>query len=119
MKISIEVRKEIVMVEEMEMVMVEGMERWFKKMKSVYRISNCPSSSQVKFATCTLLDGALTWWNSYVQTIGIDEANEIQKLENELWNLSLKGTDVAGYTQRFQELSLLCPRIVLEEKDKI
>ncbi|GJX00858.1 reverse transcriptase domain-containing protein [Tanacetum coccineum] len=73
-----------------------------------------------KFATCTLLDGALTWWNSHVKTIGIDEVygmswkklmklmievycprNEIQKLENELWNLSMKGTDVAGYTRQF------------------
>ncbi|GKD28789.1 reverse transcriptase domain-containing protein, partial [Tanacetum coccineum] len=45
--------------------------------------------------------------------------NEIQKLENELWNLCIKGTDVAGYTRRFQELTLLCPRIVPEENDKI
>nr|GEY05608.1 putative reverse transcriptase domain-containing protein [Tanacetum cinerariifolium] len=63
----------------------------------------------------TLVDGALTWWNSQMQTIGIDEAyemswkglmklmidvycprNEIQKLENELWNLCVKGTDIAG-----------------------
>nr|GEV99708.1 hypothetical protein [Tanacetum cinerariifolium] len=82
---------------------VVSLARWFKKMKSVFRISNCPLNSQVKLATCTSLDGALTWWNSYVQTIGIDEAyempwkdlmklmievyyprNEIQKLENEL-----------------------------------
>ncbi|GJS07703.1 putative reverse transcriptase domain-containing protein [Tanacetum coccineum] len=95
---------------------VVGLARWFEKMESVYRISNYPLSSQVKFATCALRDGALTWWNSHMQTIGIDEAcemswtdlmklmievyylrNEIQKLENELWNLSVKGTDVAGY----------------------
>nr|GEY84343.1 putative reverse transcriptase domain-containing protein [Tanacetum cinerariifolium] len=45
--------------------------------------------------------------------------NEIQKLENELWNLRVKGTDVASYTRRFQELTLLCPRMVPEENDKI
>ncbi|GJS52740.1 reverse transcriptase domain-containing protein [Tanacetum coccineum] len=45
--------------------------------------------------------------------------NEIQKLESELYNLSVKGTDVAGYTRQFQELSLLCPRMVPEEEDKI
>ncbi|GJZ34777.1 retrovirus-related pol polyprotein from transposon TNT 1-94 [Tanacetum coccineum] len=86
----------------------------------------------------SMMDGALTWWNSHVQTIGIDEAyempwkdlmklmievyysrNEIQKLENELWNLYVKGTDIAGYTQRFQELTLLYPRMVPEENDKI
>ncbi|GKE62479.1 reverse transcriptase domain-containing protein, partial [Tanacetum coccineum] len=42
-----------------------------------------------------------------------------QKLENELWNLCVKGTDVASYTQQFQELTLLCPRMVPEENDKI
>ncbi|GKD33609.1 hypothetical protein Tco_1249118 [Tanacetum coccineum] len=82
---------------------VVGLARWFEKMESVFHISNCPPNSQVKFDTCTLLDGALTWWNSYVQTIGIDEAyemrwkdlmklmievycprNDIQKLENEM-----------------------------------
>ncbi|GKD15538.1 hypothetical protein Tco_1199945 [Tanacetum coccineum] len=55
------------------------------KMEYVYRINDCPVDSQVKFATCTLLDGSLTWWNSYVKTIGINEAygmswKELKKL---------------------------------------
>ncbi|GJR03372.1 putative reverse transcriptase domain-containing protein [Tanacetum coccineum] len=33
--------------------------------------------------------------------------NEMKKLEAELWNLKVKGTDVIGYNQRFQELALL------------
>nr|GEW43157.1 hypothetical protein [Tanacetum cinerariifolium] len=45
--------------------------------------------------------------------------NEIHKLENELWNLSAKGTDIAGYTRWFQELALLYLRMVPEEEDKI
>nr|GEZ20137.1 reverse transcriptase domain-containing protein [Tanacetum cinerariifolium] len=44
---------------------------------------------------------------------------KIQQLENKLWNLCVKGSDVAGYTRRFQELTLLCPRMVPEENDKI
>nr|GEZ55101.1 retrovirus-related Pol polyprotein from transposon 17.6 [Tanacetum cinerariifolium] len=51
--------------------------RWFENIDSVFRINNCPSNSQVKFATCTLLDGTLTWWNSHVLTIGNDEAYEM------------------------------------------
>nr|GEY23594.1 hypothetical protein [Tanacetum cinerariifolium] len=42
--------------------------RWFEKMDSVFSISNYTASNQVKFATCTLQDDALTWWNSYVKT---------------------------------------------------
>ncbi|GKA46322.1 reverse transcriptase domain-containing protein, partial [Tanacetum coccineum] len=72
-----------------------------------------------------LLAGALTWWNSHVMIVSHDVAyamtwadlrkkmtdkycprNEMKKLEAELWNLKVKGTDVIGYNQRFQELAL-------------
>ncbi|GJW07513.1 mutator type transposase, partial [Tanacetum coccineum] len=45
--------------------------------------------------------------------------NEIQNLENELWNLTIKCINVMGYTQRFQELALLCPKMVPDEEEKI
>ncbi|GJT39122.1 hypothetical protein Tco_0938987, partial [Tanacetum coccineum] len=44
---------------------------------------------------------------------------EINKLEAELWNLKVKGTDVIGYNQHFQELALLYVRIYPKESDKI
>ncbi|GKC61433.1 reverse transcriptase domain-containing protein, partial [Tanacetum coccineum] len=83
-------------------------------------------------------DNALTWWNSYKRTIGVDAAyamnwaglmtlmtevycprNEIQKMETELWNLIVKGNDLTAYTQRFQELILLCNRMVSDKEDKV
>ncbi|GKA21772.1 reverse transcriptase domain-containing protein [Tanacetum coccineum] len=45
--------------------------------------------------------------------------NEIKKLEVEIWNLKVKGTDVIRYNQRFQELALLCDRMFPKESDKI
>ncbi|GJX15580.1 hypothetical protein Tco_0216412 [Tanacetum coccineum] len=45
--------------------------------------------------------------------------SEIKKLEIELWNLTVKGTDFVSYTQRFQELALLCSRMVPEESDRM
>ncbi|GKA97125.1 hypothetical protein Tco_0825019 [Tanacetum coccineum] len=44
---------------------------------------------------------------------------EIKKLEVELWNLKVKGTDVISYNQHFQELALMCARMFPEESDKI
>nr|GEX91133.1 hypothetical protein [Tanacetum cinerariifolium] len=41
------------------------------------------------------------------------------KMETELWNLNVKGNDMTAYTQRFQELILLCTRMVLDEEDKV
>ncbi|GJV34092.1 putative reverse transcriptase domain-containing protein [Tanacetum coccineum] len=115
---------------------VVGLTRWFEKMETVFNISNCPPKYQVKYATCTLQDSALTWWNSHKRTIGVEAAyamnwvelmklmtevycprNEIQKMETELWNLTVKGNDLTAYTQRFQELNLLCTRMVPDEED--
>ncbi|GJW54872.1 reverse transcriptase domain-containing protein [Tanacetum coccineum] len=97
---------------------VVGLSQWFEKIESVFHISGCAIDNQVKFATCTLLGAALTWWNGYVRTLGHDAAyamtweilkkkltdkyypkGEIKKLEIELWNLKVKGNDVGGYTQ--------------------
>nr|GEV84855.1 reverse transcriptase domain-containing protein [Tanacetum cinerariifolium] len=44
---------------------------------------------------------------------------EIKKLEVEMWNLKVKGTDEVSYNQRFQELALMCVRMFPEESDKI
>ncbi|GKB49614.1 putative reverse transcriptase domain-containing protein [Tanacetum coccineum] len=51
-----------------------GLTRWFEKMETVFNISNCPPKYQVKYATCTLQDSSLTWWNSRKRTIGVDAA---------------------------------------------
>nr|GEY11692.1 hypothetical protein [Tanacetum cinerariifolium] len=39
-------------------------------------------------------------------------------LEQELYNLKLKGTNIDGYTNRFHELALSCPRMVEPEQVK-
>nr|GEZ71163.1 putative reverse transcriptase domain-containing protein [Tanacetum cinerariifolium] len=51
-----------------------GLTCWFKKMETVFNISNYPPKYQVKYATCTLQNSALTWWNSQKRTIGVDAA---------------------------------------------
>ncbi|GJT21008.1 putative reverse transcriptase domain-containing protein [Tanacetum coccineum] len=112
--------------------------QWFERMETVFRISNCSVENQIKFSTCTLLGSALTWWNSYIKTVGHDVAyamtctnlkkkmtdkycprGEIKKLEAEMLNFKVKGTDVVGYNQLFQELALMCARMFPEESDKI
>ncbi|GJT95293.1 putative reverse transcriptase domain-containing protein [Tanacetum coccineum] len=44
---------------------------------------------------------------------------EIQRMENELWNLRVKETDISSYTTCFNELVLLCPEMVPTEQKKI
>nr|GEZ06909.1 putative reverse transcriptase domain-containing protein [Tanacetum cinerariifolium] len=94
------------------------------------------SGNQVRFASCTLIGSALTWWNSHMRAVSQEVAyampwktlrwmmtvkycprGEIKKLEVELWNLKVKGTDITSYTLHFQEL--LCRRMFPEELDEI
>ncbi|GKD84459.1 putative reverse transcriptase domain-containing protein, partial [Tanacetum coccineum] len=45
--------------------------------------------------------------------------NENQKMESELRNLTVKNNDLAAYTQRFQELTMMCTKMVPEEEDRV
>ncbi|GJT62300.1 hypothetical protein Tco_1005833 [Tanacetum coccineum] len=90
---------------------VVGLTQWFEKMESVYSISNCTVACQVKFATCTLQGNALTWWNSHVKTTTHEAAHAMP------WRV--KGNDVVAYSQRFQELALMCDRMFPEEIDQV
>ncbi|GJT12294.1 reverse transcriptase domain-containing protein [Tanacetum coccineum] len=104
---------------------VVGLTRWIEKMESVFNISGCAVENQVKFATCTLLGAALTWWNGQIRTLGPEAyamtwevlkrkmtdkycpQGEIKKLEIELWNLKVKGNDIPAYTEPFVLLLVL------------
>ncbi|GJX41349.1 putative reverse transcriptase domain-containing protein [Tanacetum coccineum] len=78
---------------------VVGLTQWIKKMESVFNISGCAIENRVKFATCTLLGTALTWWNGQIRTLG-PEAYAMT------WEvLKKKMTD--KYCRRTQELMRL------------
>nr|GEX17952.1 putative reverse transcriptase domain-containing protein [Tanacetum cinerariifolium] len=89
---------------------VVGLTRWIEKMELVFQISGCAIENQVKFATCTLLDAALIWWNSQIRSLGPDAYSMT-------WEV--KGNDVPAYTKRFQELTLICTKFVAYETEKI
>ncbi|GKF25492.1 reverse transcriptase domain-containing protein, partial [Tanacetum coccineum] len=105
--------------------------RWFKRTKSVFSYSICTEDCKVKFATGTLTEEALSWWNSFSQPIRIEEAykitwvefkkllikkycprTEVQKMEDKFYHLTVKGNDLKAYVRRFQELVTLCPTMV-------
>ncbi|GKE12928.1 hypothetical protein Tco_1416479 [Tanacetum coccineum] len=45
--------------------------------------------------------------------------NELQRMEQELWNLTVKGDDIKGYTNCFHKLAALYPSMVTPEYKKI
>ncbi|GKA48920.1 putative reverse transcriptase domain-containing protein [Tanacetum coccineum] len=83
---------------------VVGLTQWAEKMESVFLISNCAITNQVKFASCTPTKKCL---DVVEPTHKYCPRGEIKKLESEYWNLKVRGTDLMTYNQRFQELALM------------
>ncbi|GKB30311.1 reverse transcriptase domain-containing protein [Tanacetum coccineum] len=97
-----------------------GLIHWFERTELVFSRSNCAEENKVTFATGTLTDDALSWWNAYAQPIGIDQANQItwtelkrllinkycprtkvKKMEDKFYNMAVKGNDLKTYIRRF------------------
>nr|GEX13306.1 reverse transcriptase domain-containing protein [Tanacetum cinerariifolium] len=108
-----------------------GLIRWFEQTKLVFSRSNCTEDCKVKLPTGTLTKDALSWWNLYPKPIGIEKADkiartklkriltnkccprtEVKKMEDEFYNLVVKGNDLKTYARRFQQLAVLCPNMV-------
>nr|GEV79958.1 hypothetical protein [Tanacetum cinerariifolium] len=85
---------------------------WFERMETVFRISNCTVKTQIKFATCTLLESALTWWNSHIKTVGLAVAYAMTYT-----NLKKKMTD--KYYPRGEIKKLEVEFVESKELDKI
>nr|GFC33985.1 putative reverse transcriptase domain-containing protein [Tanacetum cinerariifolium] len=121
-----------------------GLCQWFERLESVFQISECQEKDRVKFSMATLCGRALTWWNRRTKAMGIEAANNTPwsevyvnglrdwnrcsrsvnakkriGMEQELYNLRMKGMDIDGYTNRFHKLVLLCPRMVEPEAVKV
>nr|GEV43635.1 retrotransposon protein, putative, Ty3-gypsy subclass [Tanacetum cinerariifolium] len=96
---------------------IVGLSQWLKNMESVFHISGCSIDNQVMFATCTLLGTSLTWWNGHMRTLGHEAAYAMT------WGtLKKKMTDKyypKAYTQRFQELFLMCTKFLADDTKKV
>nr|GEV39716.1 putative reverse transcriptase domain-containing protein [Tanacetum cinerariifolium] len=102
----------------------------------IFSRSKCAEENKVTFAMGTLIDDALSWWNTYAQPMGVDQANkitwtelkrlltnkyrpriEVRKMEEEIYNLIVKGNDLKTYVRRFQEYPVVkeFPDVFLED----
>nr|GEZ05482.1 putative reverse transcriptase domain-containing protein [Tanacetum cinerariifolium] len=69
---------------------------WFEKTESVFEISECAKARRLSLLAASFQGPTLTWWNTKV-----------------------KEYNIVAYTQRFNELALMCPRIVKPERVKV
>ncbi|GJY74653.1 reverse transcriptase domain-containing protein [Tanacetum coccineum] len=78
--------------------------QWFKKMESMFHISNCAVENQAL---------------KKMMIVKYCPRGEIKKLEIKPWNLKVKDTDVTSYTLRFQELALMRGRMFHKESEEV
>ncbi|GJW11723.1 putative reverse transcriptase domain-containing protein [Tanacetum coccineum] len=83
--------------------------RWFEKTESVFRISECVEGKK----TVNQMH-----WTEMMQLMTAEFflIEEVQRMEHELWNLKVKKYNIMAYTQRFNELALMYPRMVKLER---
>nr|GEV56877.1 reverse transcriptase domain-containing protein [Tanacetum cinerariifolium] len=74
---------------------------------------------EVKARTDMVADAGSSWTLKKKLTDKYYPKGEIKKLEIKLWNLRVKGNDVAAYTQRFQELALMSTKFLVDETKKV
>ncbi|GKB61437.1 putative reverse transcriptase domain-containing protein [Tanacetum coccineum] len=93
--------------------------RWIEKMENVIDNSGCAENQKVRYAASSLVNKALTWWNTQVQARGrvaamamawndfkalmVEEfcpSNEMEKLENELLILEESLSNPTNYPIR-------------------
>ncbi|GJY86015.1 putative reverse transcriptase domain-containing protein [Tanacetum coccineum] len=117
---------------------VVDLSQWIEKVEQVFEINKCAKGDKVMFAASTFEGRALTWWSRNVHTLGLVNANripwnefksmmttkycpatKIQRMEEELWTLTLKRDDNEAYNNHFHELALMCPEQVPTEKKKV
>ncbi|GJY50044.1 putative reverse transcriptase domain-containing protein [Tanacetum coccineum] len=87
--------------------------RWIEKMENVIDNSGCAENQKVRYATSSLVNKALTWWNTQCQARGRVAAMAIS------WN-DFKALMVEEFCpNRFHELAKLVPHLVTPESSRI
>ncbi|GJT68992.1 hypothetical protein Tco_1028278 [Tanacetum coccineum] len=82
--------------------------RWFKKIESVFGISECAEGKKVRFVAATLEGPNLTWWNSKIAAMGFETVNRMPWTEMKQL-----------MTAEFNDLALMCLSLVEPERVKV
>ncbi|GJW18839.1 hypothetical protein Tco_0026275 [Tanacetum coccineum] len=105
-----------------------GLIRWFERTESVFSRSNCTKDCKVKFATGTLTEEALSWWNYFAQQYWIGRklisllclnsknlllkknipGTKVQKNRRRIYHLTVKGNDLKSICEKNPGIRNLC-----------
>jgi hypothetical protein len=112
--------------------------KWLEEVESILKLCDCTKENLVNFATQLLEDDAFYWWKTIIASrakdpdyvMGWEEfveiftkrfcpESEMEKIEAEFLQLTMKGLEVQEFTTKFNELSRLVPHLVTPEDRRI
>nr|GEW92405.1 putative reverse transcriptase domain-containing protein [Tanacetum cinerariifolium] len=98
---------------------VVGLSQWLENMESVFHISGFALDNQVKFATCTLLGVALTWWNGHEHEPEDENIMEpsVDPDETEPFKEDETIVTLPPRPPRSEDISMICKRDDILEED--
>lgn len=116
---------------------IDAME-WLEEMETVVDISDCADKDVVKFVSQSFKGEALVWWKAMMQSTGkiplylmgwskfadlIKEnycpQHEVEKVETDFLNLTMKNLNCQQYVTDFNSLSRLVPYLITPEPKRI
>nr|GEV16258.1 putative reverse transcriptase domain-containing protein [Tanacetum cinerariifolium] len=84
-----------------------GLVHWFEKLENTFEISREMTNGRPRTEVKQMMTGEFF------------PTEKVQRLEDELRHLKLRDMNIAAYTERFNELALLCPDAIPNEKKKV
>nr|GEW25868.1 reverse transcriptase domain-containing protein [Tanacetum cinerariifolium] len=96
--------------------------KWFSKLEETEQIKEMPHQAAVSRHLRLLVPKSFLAQKEDFKKLLMKEYcrdDEIQKLESELWNHKMVGSDIDGYTARFHKLARLVPYMVTPESQRV
>nr|GFA45046.1 hypothetical protein [Tanacetum cinerariifolium] len=110
--IELDMRMLEMMLEGLDQLEVMMSHMLFKKTESVFRISESAEGKKTM--------NQMPWTEmKQLMTAELCLIEEVQRIEHKLLNLKVKEYNIVAYTKRFNELGLMCPRMVEPERVKV
>ena len=112
--------------------------RWLEEMETIVITSKCTDKEKIQYAALMFKGEAHEWWNAQLMSKGREvmynlswetfkelvlkkfcPTHEMDRIQTELWNHKVVGTNIREYNTKFLEYCRLVPHLVTPEYNKV
>ncbi|XP_076898271.1 uncharacterized protein LOC143551806 [Bidens hawaiensis] len=99
--------------------------RWLEEMETIVITSKCTDEEKIQYSALMFKGEAHEWWNALWETFKglilkkFCPTHEMDRIQTELWNHKVVGTNLREYNTKFLEYFRLVPHLVTPEYNKV